>query len=182
MILPLAEDFKTIYGKEYKNAQITRVKPDGIVVKTKSGLSKIYFVELPTNVQQHFHYDPQPGAQYTAHTLEKNRVIQQQQAEEARKQAEQKRMELEVQRQQAEVQRQQAEVQRQQAGVQQQQAETLQQHAEQRSQLRPPRIYSRSQEGVPEHLYELTQDYKIDYAGATIRFRRGEQFRGRILR
>jgi hypothetical protein len=41
--------------------------------------------------------------------------------------------------------------------------------------------YSRSQEGIPEHTYELTQDYKIDFAGVTIRFRRGEQYHGRIL-
>jgi hypothetical protein len=41
--------------------------------------------------------------------------------------------------------------------------------------------YSRSQEGIPEHTYELTQDYKIDFGGVTIRFRRGEQYHGRIL-
>jgi len=41
--------------------------------------------------------------------------------------------------------------------------------------------YSRSQEGIQEHTYELTQDYKIDFGGITIRFRRGEQYHGRIL-
>ncbi len=55
----LADDFKTINGKEYKNATVTRVEPDGIVVRTKSGLSKVYFVELPKDVQERFHYvDP----------------------------------------------------------------------------------------------------------------------------
>ena len=29
--LALAEDFKTIDGKEYKNAKVSRVEPDGIV-------------------------------------------------------------------------------------------------------------------------------------------------------
>jgi hypothetical protein len=41
--IALAEDFKTISGKEYKNAKVTRVEPDGIIVKTKSGISKLYW-------------------------------------------------------------------------------------------------------------------------------------------
>ena len=54
-----AEDFKTINGKEYKNATVSRVEADGIVLKTKSGVTKIYFSELPKEVQERFHYDPQ---------------------------------------------------------------------------------------------------------------------------
>jgi hypothetical protein len=56
--LALAEDFKTINGKEYKNATITRVEGDGIVLRTKTGISKVYFVELPQDVQERFHYGP----------------------------------------------------------------------------------------------------------------------------
>jgi hypothetical protein len=52
----LADDFKTISGKEYKNAKVSRVEPDGIVIKTKTGISKIYFVELPKDVQERFHH------------------------------------------------------------------------------------------------------------------------------
>jgi hypothetical protein len=48
--LALAEDFKTINGKEYKNATVTRVEADGIIVRTAGGISKIYFVELPKDV------------------------------------------------------------------------------------------------------------------------------------
>jgi hypothetical protein len=33
----LSEDLKTVNGKEYKDATVTRVDPDGVVVKTKSG-------------------------------------------------------------------------------------------------------------------------------------------------
>jgi hypothetical protein len=62
----LADDFKTIDGKKYKNATVTRVEPDGIVVKSKSGISKVYFAELPKEVQQRFHYDPQTAAAYSA--------------------------------------------------------------------------------------------------------------------
>src|SRR5215467_12963244 len=42
-----ADDFKTLNGKEYKGAIVTRVEPDGIVLKTKSGIIKVYFAELP---------------------------------------------------------------------------------------------------------------------------------------
>ena len=50
----LAEDFKTIEGKEYKNVTISRVEPDGLVLTTKTGISKVYFVELPKEVQERF--------------------------------------------------------------------------------------------------------------------------------
>jgi len=52
--LAVAEDFKTINGKIYKDAAISRVEADGIVVRTKTGISKIYFVELPKDVQERF--------------------------------------------------------------------------------------------------------------------------------
>jgi hypothetical protein len=55
--LALADDFKTINGKEYKNATVSHVEPDGITIKTKSGISKIYFTELPKDVQLRFGYD-----------------------------------------------------------------------------------------------------------------------------
>jgi hypothetical protein len=50
----LAEDFKTVNGKEYKDATVSHVEPDGIVLKTKSGISKVYFTELPEDVQERF--------------------------------------------------------------------------------------------------------------------------------
>jgi len=54
----LADDFKTINGKEYKNVTVSRIEPDGIVLASKSGISKVYFVELPKEVQKRFGYDP----------------------------------------------------------------------------------------------------------------------------
>jgi len=56
--LALAEDFKTVNGKEYKNATIRHVEIDGIVLSTKSGITKVYFTELPKEVQERFHYNP----------------------------------------------------------------------------------------------------------------------------
>jgi hypothetical protein len=53
--LAFAEDFKTINGKEYKDATITRVEADGIVLRTKTGISKVYFFELPQDVRGRFH-------------------------------------------------------------------------------------------------------------------------------
>ena len=54
--LALAEDFKTVSGRVYKDATVSRVEADGIVLRTKTGISKVYFVELPKDVQEKFHY------------------------------------------------------------------------------------------------------------------------------
>jgi len=54
--LALADEFKTMDGKIYKDATISHVEADGIVIRTKTGISKIYFVELPKDVQERFHY------------------------------------------------------------------------------------------------------------------------------
>lgn len=62
----LADDFKLVSGREYKNVTVSRVEPDGIVLKTKSGISKIYFVELPNEVQQRFHYNAAIASAYSA--------------------------------------------------------------------------------------------------------------------
>ena len=54
--LAFGEDFKTVSGKVYKDATISHVEADGIVLRTKTGISKIYFVELPKDVQERFHH------------------------------------------------------------------------------------------------------------------------------
>ena len=41
--LALAEDFKTVNGKIYKDATISHVEADGIVLRTKSGIFKGLF-------------------------------------------------------------------------------------------------------------------------------------------
>jgi hypothetical protein len=56
--LALADDFRTIRGKEYRDATVSRIEPDGIVLRTKSGIVKLYFIELPKEVQERFRYDP----------------------------------------------------------------------------------------------------------------------------
>src|SRR5215472_1977356 len=81
--IALADDFKTIDGKEYKNVKVSRVEPDGLVLMTKSGISKVYFTELPKEVQQRFNYDAEKSAAYSA---EQNAALDQ-----ARKQQEQRK-------------------------------------------------------------------------------------------
>ena len=60
----LADDFKVIDGKEYKNVTVSRVEPDGIVLISSSGISKVYFTELPKEVQERFHYDAAKAGAY----------------------------------------------------------------------------------------------------------------------
>jgi vacuolar-type H+-ATPase subunit I/STV1 len=170
--LALAEDFKTTSGKEYKSATVSRVEPDGLVLRTKSGISKVYFTELPKEIQERFKYDPQKGAEFTNQTIEEVRRTQQQKIEADKKRAEQIAKNLEQVRQQQE-----AEMQRQhETEMQRQRLE-----AEQQQQVQTQPTYSRSQEGVPEHTYELLQDYTIKIGGWSKRVRRGERYHGRIL-
>jgi hypothetical protein len=82
----LAEDFKTVNGKEYKDATVTRVDPEGIVVKTKSGITKVYFTELPKEVQERFHYDSEKAASYSAEQAANYTAYQKQQEETQRQQ------------------------------------------------------------------------------------------------
>ena len=84
----LAEDFTTVDGKEYKEASVTRVDPDGIVVKTKSGITKVYFTELPKEVQERFHYDSAKAASYSSEQTANYTAYQKQQEEIQRQQAE----------------------------------------------------------------------------------------------
>src|SRR6516162_3277892 len=63
----VADDFRLINGREYKDATVFRVEPDGIVLRTNAGIAKVYFVELPQEDQERFHYNPAVAAAYSAH-------------------------------------------------------------------------------------------------------------------
>ena len=62
----LADDFKTTNGKEYKNVTVSRQEPDGIfVTNAKAGVMvKLYFAELPKEVQERFGYKPEKAVAY----------------------------------------------------------------------------------------------------------------------
>jgi hypothetical protein len=167
----LAEDFKTVDGREYKDATVMRVEPDGIVLATNSGIAKVYFLELPNDVRERFHFDAakaaafatEQNAQYEA-TRKQREETRQKQAEEMERNAENKsrdREELEQQRQLLE---------------------------EQEREIRPQSsrlARSGSGETVPEQTYELLQDHTITIRsganGASIHLKRGERYGGRIL-
>src|SRR5438270_9643173 len=80
-----AEDFKAIDGKEYKNVTVSRVEADGIVLTSSSGISKVYFTELPKEVQERFHYDQAKSTAYSAEQNARLEALQKQQEEVMRK-------------------------------------------------------------------------------------------------
>src|SRR5436309_15979597 len=86
--LVFADDFKTIDGKEYKNVTVSRVEPDGLVLSSKSGISKVYFTELPKEVQQRFNYDPEKAGAYSAEQNSAQEQFRKQQEEALRQKAE----------------------------------------------------------------------------------------------
>jgi thiol-disulfide isomerase/thioredoxin len=87
----LAADFKTIDGKEYKNVTVSRVEPDGIVLITSSGISKVYFTELPKETQERFHYDAAKAVGYSAKQAATQEAFRKQQDELQRKLAEEQK-------------------------------------------------------------------------------------------
>jgi len=94
--IALADDFKTIKGKDYKNATVVRVEADGIVVRTKGGISKLYFVELPEDVQARFGHDPAKiEAEATAARAAQEKRIEEQKAAEHQRIEEQRAAERE---------------------------------------------------------------------------------------
>src|SRR5207249_3708273 len=60
----LGDDFKTTNGKEYKNAKLSRVEPDGIVIVFSGGIVKIAFSELSPEIQKNYGYDPTAAAEF----------------------------------------------------------------------------------------------------------------------
>jgi hypothetical protein len=95
-VLPArADDFKTNNSKEYKNAIVTQVDADGIVVRTKTGISKLYFTELPEDVQKRYHYDPEKAAAYAVQAAAAQRVTAQQAEEYNKQQQQQKQQQAE---------------------------------------------------------------------------------------
>jgi hypothetical protein len=52
----IAEDLTTLKGQTYKKATVTRVEPDGIVVRHRVGVTKIPFSDLPKEWQEKYGY------------------------------------------------------------------------------------------------------------------------------
>lgn len=57
---------KTLDGKTYPDVRISRVEPDGLVLETDAGVEKIFFRQLPAEVQKRYGYEPGQAAQFAA--------------------------------------------------------------------------------------------------------------------
>ena len=68
--IALADDFKTIDGKEYKNVTVSRAEPDGVVITFSGGIVKIPFAELSPEIQTKFGYNPQAAEDYQKQAYE----------------------------------------------------------------------------------------------------------------
>ncbi len=88
--LAFADDFKTINGKEYKNVTVSRVEPDGVVIKFSGGIVKLPFTELSKELQEKYHYDPGAAQKFAAQTAEEIKAANAN-AEELRKKADAER-------------------------------------------------------------------------------------------
>jgi len=64
---------------------VSRVEPDGIVLITKSGISKVYFTELTKEIQERFHYDAPKATAYSTERAADQQEFRKQQDELQRK-------------------------------------------------------------------------------------------------
>src|SRR6266404_4720233 len=65
-----ADDFKTNTGQEYRNATVTRVEPDGIVITFSGGIVKIPFTELSAELQKKYGYNPKAAGDFQQQTYQ----------------------------------------------------------------------------------------------------------------
>ena len=69
---------------------VSRVEPDGIVLVTSSGISKVYFAELPKEVQERFNYDAAKAAAYSAEQVANGEALSNQIKESERRRVEER--------------------------------------------------------------------------------------------
>ena len=82
----LSEDFKTVNGKEYKDATVTRVEPDGIVVKTNRESQRFTSPNCQKTFRNTFITTPGKAASYSAEQAANYTAYQKQQEETQRQQ------------------------------------------------------------------------------------------------
>lgn len=73
--IALADDFKTTKGEEYKGVTVSRVEPDGLMLTTSTGIVKVYFAELPKEIQDKYGYQPARAASFAQQDAERQRAI-----------------------------------------------------------------------------------------------------------
>lgn len=64
LIKGLALDIKIAAGTTYRECEVTKVEPDGLLIKHADGVAKIRFEDAPKAWQVKYHYDPVKVAGY----------------------------------------------------------------------------------------------------------------------
>lgn len=59
-----AEDLTLPNGKKFTNYRVTRVEPNGLTLTHSDGITKVFFWELPKELQTRYGYDPATAAAY----------------------------------------------------------------------------------------------------------------------
>jgi hypothetical protein len=67
--------FTNLEGRVYSNTTVTSTNAESIVVSWDTGLSRIYFTNLPESVQKRFHYDSANAAAFTAEKEAHNKLL-----------------------------------------------------------------------------------------------------------
>ena len=60
----VAADIRTTDGRAYTNAAISRVEPDGVSLRTSSGIQKVFFSEMDDSSRAQFNHNPNAAAEY----------------------------------------------------------------------------------------------------------------------
>ena len=80
-----AEELTLSNGKVYSDYTITRVEPDGISIKHAAGIIKVYFWELPADIQQKYNYDAAKAQEYRQQSINRQAAIYAKQKEAAKR-------------------------------------------------------------------------------------------------
>lgn len=75
-----ADEITTLKGEKFTSVTITRVEPDGIVVRKSDGIVKIPFSDLSPELRAKYGYDPEKAAKFAAADAEAQRRLAQEQA------------------------------------------------------------------------------------------------------
>lgn len=59
-----ADNITLSNGKIYTNIKVSRVEADGITITHAAGITKLFFWELPSEIQQKYNYDPEKAREY----------------------------------------------------------------------------------------------------------------------
>ena len=62
------EILSTVEGKDYREVTVTKVEPDGLRIRHRTGLAKLKFSDLSPDIQKKYHYNQQAAETFSAKT------------------------------------------------------------------------------------------------------------------